>query len=533
MKLIPNLADIDRKTILQAGIPAETLMENAGTRVAEAVLAACKPNQIGVILCGPGNNGGDGFVCARKLHQNGYGNLSVIYTGAAYKAETLSNLEQLMMLPVKMFNAREQLGLTLEQITKADFIVDALFGSGLARPIAGLEAKLIQEINERRQYTLRPGVLAVDIPSGIDGASGQKLGIAVEADATITFAAAKPGLYLYPGKAHAGQVSIVDIGIPPELIAEDESPIRLIDRKTARCWLPSRNPDSHKYSYGHLLVIAGSHHMPGAAVLCAEAAMSSGAGLVTLAAPTQVFEHVPLMPEIIRRPLPDREHIGHHSLPAIQEALASGKYNAVLLGPGLDLQSETVLFVWELLAHLEALNVPVVMDSDALNALSLMNDETYQPKKHRQGKVLGPRFILTPHVGECRRLLQWDKSDVAEDLLKSSRSAQEVWNANVVLKSATTTIATTDGLLWISPTGNPGMATAGSGDVLSGLIAAMAAQLHAQDMPIWQAATLGVYLHGLAGDAAAAERTPHAMRASDITRHLPNAFKVLLAASEA
>lgn len=553
MKLIPNLGEIDRKAVLQAGIPADVLMENAGTHVAEAVRANCKPDKTGLILCGPGNNGGDGFVCARKLHQAGFQKLTVIHTGTTYKNEALLNFEQLMTLPIQTVNAHEQIGLALKQIARADFIVDALFGSGLSRPIEGLEAPLIQAVNALREQK-QTWVLAVDLPSGIDGLNGQKWGTVIQADATVTFAAPKPGLYLFPGKMHAGRVTVADIGIPQSLLEEDESPIRLITPKIARQWLPPRMPDSHKYSYGHLLVIAGSHHMPGAAILSAEAAMHSGVGLVTLAAPSDVFRQVPLMPEIIRLPLPDAEHISYHSLPVLQETLATGKYSAVLLGPGLDLHAETVQFVWELLAHLETLNLPVVVDADGLNALSMINQSPVggpnqpdsanlverdaaetQPQNTQEdtsGLRLGPQFILTPHIGECRRLLKWDKADVAEDLLKSGRTAQEAWNANVVLKSATTVIATTEGLLWLSPTGNPGMATAGSGDVLSGITAALAAQCHAQELPPWQAAALGVYLHGLAGDTAAATLTPYAMHASDITHHLPNAFKVLLNPSE-
>jgi NAD(P)H-hydrate epimerase len=270
-----------------------------------------------------------------------------------------------------------------------------------------------------------------------------------------------------------------------------------------------------------VLVIAGSRQMPGAAVLCSEAAMSAGAGLVTLAAPESVFRQLPLMPEIIRLPLPDAEALGSASVSVIQEALSGGKYNAVVIGPGLGQASETVETVRSLLAWLTEWEWPVVADADALNALS------------REPLTLTSQCILTPHIGECSRLLRQDKTAILADVLQAARQAQERYQAQVVLKSAATVIATqasgqAQSLCWISPTGNPGMATAGSGDVLTGIIGALAAQLHAQSKPVWQAALLGVFLHGLAGDAAATALTSYAMRASDITRHLPQAFKAIL-----
>lgn len=523
MKLIPNLAEIDRKAIQQAGIPASTLMEAAGVQMASTVQTHCRPTQRGLIVCGPGNNGGDGFVCARKLYQAGYHALSVIYTGTTYKNEALANLEQILIgCPIQVTNAREQTELALSQIEQADFIVDALFGSGLSRPITDIEAQLVDSMNKARQKTYPAWILAVDLPSGIDGATGQVLGCAVEADATVTLAASKPGLYLHPGKAHAGTVSIVEIGIPTRLIYEDDSPIRLITLDNARTWLPHRKPDSHKYSHGQVLVIAGSKRMPGAAILCSEAAMSSGAGLVTLAAPASVFEQLPLMPEIIRLPLPDAEVLGVASIPIIQEALASGKYNTVVIGPGLGQAIETADAIRQLLAHFKSLKFPVVVDADGLNALS------------QEPLTLNPQFIITPHIGECGRLVQQDNSSILADVLQAAQHTRERYQAQIVLKSASTVIATLENnkpeqsLCWISPTGNPGMATAGSGDVLTGIIGAMAAQCTAQGYPAWQAALLGVFLHGLAGDAAAAELTPYAMHASAITRYLPQAFKAIL-----
>lgn len=518
MKLIPNLSEIDRQTVLQTGMTAEQLMENAGSQAALTIQQLTEKHQQGVILCGPGNNGGDGFVIARKLYEAGYSELSVIYCGTRYQGEALGNLEKLMLhLPMQLYQAEKQTGLALTRIQEADFIVDALFGSGLSRAVSGVEARLVAASNQRRPAMSGP-VVAVDMPSGVNGATGQVLGMAVQASHTITFAASKPGLHLYPGKGLAGQVSVAEIGIPQRLLDEDDSPAQLIENKQALNWLPERKADSHKYHYGHLLVIAGSETMPGAAVLTSEAATHAGAGLVTLAAPQSVFRQTSLSPEIMRLHLPDERHLGAQSVAAIQAAFERKQYHAVVIGPGLGQAPETVSAFHSLVEWLKGLEIPVIIDADGLNALS------------KSPIRLSEQFMLTPHTGECARLLNTESTAVSSDLLAAAQQASSHFQATVVLKAPATVIATPEPerRLWISPTGNAGMATAGSGDVLSGIIGALAAQRQAQGQATWQAGPLGVYLHGLAGDAAALNLTPYAMRASSITQHLPQAFQILL-----
>jgi ADP-dependent NAD(P)H-hydrate dehydratase / NAD(P)H-hydrate epimerase len=544
MKLIANLAEIDRKATLQAGISPQELMANAGQQVAQAVLKKMTPDKRGVILCGPGNNGGDGFVCTGRLLDAGFQHVSVVYTGVNYRNESLFHLETLLQRPIALINAQQQENLAVNALESADFVVDALFGSGLSREIGGIEARLIQTLNQRRNQITgsAPWVLAVDLPSGIDGANGQCLGIAVEADATLTLAASKPGLYLYPGKTHVGTVTVADIGISPELIDEDDSTLALLDVNTARLCLPKRPADGHKYTFGHVLVLAGSAAMPGAAILCAEAAMSAGAGLVTLATPQAVLAQCRLMPEVMRHPLPDNNHLSLAGVDVFLEFLAAGKFAAIVIGPGLGRHPATVEAVGHLLTILnqpETSTLPVVLDGDALYALG------------EQKSALNAQFILTPHVGECSRLLGMDSQGINANLPDAARTAQETYQATIVLKAASTVVAVPasnqisipankqneSGLLpdnnpsprqWISPFGNAGMATAGSGDVLAGIIAAMAAQRYAQGLSVPLAALVGVALHGLAGDAAAAELTPYALHASQITHYLPKAFPVLL-----
>lgn len=536
MKLIANLSNVDSQTTLQAGISPQQLMEAAGQQVAKAVQAPTQPTQRGVVVCGPGNNGGDGFVCARKLYEAGYTQLTVIYTGTSYQNESLENLEKLLMgLPIEILPAAQKPQQALSRIGEADFIVDALFGSGLSRTIAGLEAQLIEAINAQ-QTQAHCWVLAVDIPSGVHSESGAILGVAVQAAQTVTFAVGKPGLYLYPGRGYAGEVTVADIGIPPRFIEEEPSPYKLIETADARQWLPHRHPDSHKYHYGHVLVIAGSQAMPGAAILCAEAAASGGAGLVTLASVPGVFSQVPCRAEIMRLHLPDAHKLGAASVATIQAALADGRYNTIVIGPGLGRAPETMVAVQTLLDHFKTLHLPVIVDADPLSALA------------EQPMALSEQFILTPHVGECARLLHWENAAVSDNLPQAAQEVRDRYKATVVLKSAATLVAThaqafseTSGepsgeasesqplqSIWISPTGNPGMATAGSGDVLSGIIGALAAQKQAQQQPIWQAAPLGVYVHGRAGDSAAQHRTVYALRASDITQHIPDAFQAIL-----
>lgn len=529
MKLIANLANVDRQTTLQTGISAAQLMENAGTQVALRVQNSMAPQKHGVVVCGPGNNGGDGFVCARKLYESGYRNIRVIYTGKQYQNESLENLESLLSnFPMTVTDARAHLAQALAEISQADFVVDALFGSGLNRNIEGLEAALIEAINQRSQADTG-WVLAVDMPSGIDSTSGAILGVAVKANQTITFAVGKPGLYLHPGKSHAGSIQVADIGIPTRLLAEEPSPYRLIDVNQARSWLTPRQPDSHKYHYGHVLVIAGSQTMPGAAVLCAEAAASCGAGLVTLASVPSVFQQVPCAPEIMRLPLPDLQQLGPASEAILSAELSTGRFDSVIIGPGLGRSPETVCAVQALLTLLKDTGLPVIVDADALFALS------------RQAIPLSDQAILTPHVGECANLLGWETGAVHHNLLQAAQAVRERFQASVVLKAATTVIAPAlppgsleqEQPLYLSPTGNPGMATAGCGDVLSGVIGGLVGQRHAQKHSIWPAAPLGVYLHGLAGDQAAQWRTCHALRASDVTQALPAGFRLILGETNA
>ncbi|MGE0199638.1 MAG: NAD(P)H-hydrate dehydratase, partial [Candidatus Melainabacteria bacterium] len=364
------------------------------------------------------------------------------------------------------------------------------------------------------------------IPSGIDGRTGNILGIAVQANETVTFATGKPGLYLADGRDATGEISVVDIGIPVQLIAEDDGLTCLMDTAMAAKALPERRPNSHKYTYGHVLVVAGSHAMPGAGRLVSEAALQSGCGLVTLAAPPQVLQSVGLLPEILHAPL--TANPAGHSQPAALEALLNdtermAKVSVVAIGPGLGKDDDTAACLQLLLTHTAMAGKVLIVDADALHLLAAKP----VPTKERTPAAL----ILTPHLGEARALLS---GNLPADLITTATTIAQRYEAIAVLKTAGTITAGPGGRTIINPTGNPGMATAGSGDVLTGILSGLLAQTVASGAVtperLFSTVALGVYLHGLAGDAAADETTPYCLIASDITAGLPQAFEAVLSA---
>lgn len=516
MKCIANMSAIDARAQSEWGILGLTLMESAGHHVALRVkaraLALEKPRPVVTILCGKGNNGGDGFVCARHLAESDLFDVSVVLSHApsALRGDALAQFQSLPSETLRVMSA-EDMGAVEALLEQSDCLVDALFGSGLSREITGVERTLIELMNA----SPAPCV-SVDLPSGIDGATGAVLGVAVKADETVTFAAPKPGLYWHPGKDYAGRVWVVDIGIPPALIDADPSKLNVITPQWVNANLPRRAGTAHKYSVGSVLVIAGSKAMPGAAVMTASSALKAGAGVVKLATSAGAFGPMALPPEIMHLALPDNDWggIGPNALSPLEEALSAA--SVVVVGPGLGQHPKTVAFLSSLFWRLKTLpNACVVVDADALNALAIL------PQHHR----LNPRFILTPHLGEAARLLNQPKEALEADLPKACWALAEKFKATVVLKSATSCVASGPDQLWINPTGNPGMATAGSGDVLAGLIAGF----YAQGLAAESAACVGTYLHGLAGDHGAQALTQYCLTATDILRFLPEALKDVMA----
>jgi ADP-dependent NAD(P)H-hydrate dehydratase / NAD(P)H-hydrate epimerase len=488
---------IERIAIEEMGIPAAKLMERAGRAVADAASGLAGQDGRVVVVCGGGNNGGDGFVAARLLQKEGRGVLAIGLgkpdrgtpeSIAAWKAAEEAGVPVAGLAALRDFPVRP-----------GDLVVDAILGTGLDRAPEGPLAEAIEAIGALRDRGAR--VLAVDIPSGLSTDTGHVLGTAVRADATVTFAFAKIGLELQPGADLAGEVTVVDIGIPPSAADRIPASCELLDEAAARALVPRRDREAHKGIAGRLLVVAGSPGKTGAAHLALEGALRGGVGLVTLAARADVLG--PAMqgrPEAMCTTLPGTGAIGRADVPALQSAAAA--VDAVVIGPGIPRGPETAPAIRGLL---DRHPVPTVLDADAVNALA-----------DHPGlvTVIGhdAPIILTPHPGEMARLVGGSIDDVQADRVAIARRKSQEWGAIVVLKGARTVVADPDGPAAIIPTGNPGMATGGTGDVLAGLIGA----LLAGGLRPREAARAAAWVHGRAGDIAAARHGERGMLALDL-----------------
>ncbi|MCR4402101.1 MAG: NAD(P)H-hydrate dehydratase [Firmicutes bacterium] len=503
-----GMREIDRKAIEEVGIPGTVLMENAGRAVADAVkrLLEGTPGRRVCIVAGKGNNGGDGFVAARHL-VNSQVRVKTFLVGKADEVggDAKVNLDVLRRMGVDV----EEIGpddvhRVRVAASVSDVVVDAIFGTGFKGEPGGYVAQVIDAINESG----RP-VVAVDVPSGLDASTGKVSASCVKARCTVTFGLPKIGLLLYPGASYAGELVVADIGIPRTFLADERLKLNLSTADDVRRCLPVRDPDSHKGSFGKVLVVAGSQGMAGAATLTSLAALRSGAGLVTLAVPKSLQDIVhSRFTEVITRALPETES-GSVSLQA--QALLDGilrGVEALAIGPGLSMHSETAQLVRNVVM---TTSVPAVIDADGLNAVA------QDPGTLRTSKA---PVVLTPHPGEMARLTGLSVHEIKRDRLAVAMKAAAQWGKVVVLKGARTVIADPSGEAYINPTGNSGMATAGSGDVLTGLIAG----LLAQGMSALAAAVLGTYVHGLAGDIAAARRGEMGMIAGDILECVPEAL---------
>jgi hydroxyethylthiazole kinase-like uncharacterized protein yjeF len=504
-----QMQELDRLASSQYKIPTAQLMERAGEQLLAAVRAQFETltGKRIMIVAGKGNNGGDGLVLARLLRQHP----CTVDTYLAVDESALNGLalDQWQRLRQAGGRIADQAGWTTEQVRKAatdaDLVVDALLGTGLTKPVDGVYAELIGAMNEAGTP-----VLSVDLPSGINADTGAVMGVAVTAALTVTFALPKLGLLLHPGAARAGRVIIGDIGIPQAAVDQLALTVELITPDTTRRALTPRAPGQHKGDFGHLLVIAGSEGKMGAAAMCALGALRAGVGLVTVATPRSQNAIIQtLVMEAMSAPL--AESSSHTLAEAARPdllRLAAGK-RAVALGPGLSLHPETQALVRALAPQLPC---SLVIDADGLNAIAGHETATVT----RQEPT-----VLTPHPGEMARLLGSTVGRVEVDRPAAARETARRYRAWVVLKGAHTLLADPDGRLWINTTGNPGMATGGTGDVLTGVLGA----LLAQSLSLPNAATAAIYLHGLAGDLAARQTGEVGMIARDLIAHLPAAFR--------
>ena len=509
MKIVTSqqIKNIDRRAIKDFGIPGTVLMENAAAAVMTAMekyFDGLEGVKVG-ILCGKGNNGGDGLALARRLRIGGVPvRVALLASFAAIKGEAKVNLSILRKMDVEIMQNASTRSLA-DIIAWSDILVDALIGVGLSSPLKGTYAQAVEMIN-----ISGVPVVAVDIPTGIDADTGAVMGAAVKADLTVTMAFLKRGLVLYPGAGYAGTVRIADIGIPSEVAEKEHLSVSLLNKDAVWGVISSRSPDAHKGEFGHLMVVAGSPGKSGAAIMAAKGALRAGAGLVSVATPHSL---APIIQAQVAEAMcvPSAESIegtlGIGSEEELLKALATK--SACAIGPGLSTHYETVQAVRNLIQHL---TIPTVIDADGLNSLVGFTDIL---------KRIKAPVVLTPHPGEMGRLVGISSHDVQKDRIAIASEFARKYNVTVVLKGAGTVIATPRGWVFINSTGNPGMASGGTGDVLTGMIGS----LLAQGYTTYQAACLGVYLHGLAGDLAAREKGEASMIAGDVIEKIPQAFK--------
>jgi NAD(P)H-hydrate epimerase len=468
----------DRHAIEEVGLPSRLLMENAGRGVASAVLSYFPSVRRPLVICGPGNNGGDGFVVARVLREwDGRIRPSVRVFGDRKRMseETSVNLDLLVRSGVEVGFGGAKDDLEAE-LSRADLGIDAVFGVGLTRPVEGDLAKAFVSVSERSIP-----IVALDVPSGISSDTGVAPGAEMRADLVVTLGLPKLGLAVRPFEA---EILVADIGLPAESIAAADIRQRVPTAGTVRSRLPSRPLGAHKGTFGHVLVVAGSPGKTGAACLSAEGAVRGGAGLVTAVAPCALHSILEeKLTEAMTLPVGEGadDHFRDDHAPALEREAAAR--DALVVGPGLGTRPETVRMVERLLA---AARVPAVVDADALNAFEGRPESLRGP---------GPR-VLTPHPGEMARLVGRSTGEVQGDRVGAARELAQRSRAVVVLKGARTVISTPEGDVWVNPTGGPGLASGGSGDVLSGLLGALLAQ---QREPV-DSALAGTYLHGLAGE---------------------------------
>jgi len=519
MKIVTaaEMRAIDRATSERFGVPSLTLMENAGSAVAEIVDRCWHPEQKIVVVCGKGNNGGDGFVVARLLHAKGKrvqvvlladpselkGDAAVMYSGLPLAATIVRSSEELNRDPVRL-------------LLSADIFVDAILGTGFKPPVTGLYAEAIAILNANKGK-----VIAVDIPSGADAdAMAPQQGTIVRADEIVTFTAPRPAHVF--GQLTKGPSYVADIGSPDEAIASSLH-LNVIHPRDFAAFTASRPAESNKGNYGHVLILGGSVGKAGSVAMAGMAALRAGAGLSTVATAKSALPTVAgYYPELMTEPLAETDSgtIATRAEAPIEELLKGMTVAAI--GPGISRHDQTATLVRSLVAHEK---IPMVVDADGLNAFEGRTDELSGKSK---------TMVITPHPGEMARLAGLSTTDVQKDRLGVARKFAREHELIVVLKGNRTLVVQPNGEAWVNTTGNPGMSTGGTGDILTGMVAAMLAQEKRAQNP--QTALLAVcaavYLHGLAGDVMREQVGEQSLVATDLLRGLPGAFERARAMAE-
>jgi len=499
-----EMAELDRQTIHELGVPGRVLMEVAGRAVARACLCDLpRAKSRVVIACGPGNNGGDGYVTARALAEAGHEPLVFVFaerrriTGDALAA--LGTLEKSANTRITFVEDARALATFATLVEGAALVVDALFGTGLSKDVRGTLGDAIDVINERAAR-----VIAVDIPSGIHADTGAVLGRAVRATRTVTFGFAKRGHYLYPGAGQRGELTVEDIGIPEALAAKLNVLGRVIDRNDIATLTPVRAPDAHKGNFGTLLIVGGCPETPGAALLAAAGALRSGVGLVRWATDRATLATAPTRPADLMLLLRDEDE----SSDAFATRILTSA-SAVVIGPGY---STAAARLDDLGALLSQARVPLCLDADALNLLAAHPD---------LWALAQTPLVVTPHPKEMARLTGREVAAIQNDRFAAATELAAAHGCITVLKGAGTVIAGPDGRVAVASTGNPGLAKGGTGDVLAGLIGG----LLAQGLEPVRAAELGVLVHGAAGDEAARQSGQAGLTASAVAEAIGDVWR--------
>lgn len=540
MKIVTSaeMREIDRITSEKFGVPSLTLMENAGSAVAEFALRAYPAAKSFGVICGKGNNGGDGFVVARKLQQAGREvRVLLLGDGKELRGDAAANYGALLGkpksspfrkqrekggAPSRSSFARLEIfeGLKLpgaQSVFQCDVLIDAILGTGFRPPVSGVYAEAIAKVN-----AASAPVISVDIPSGADAdVMGEQTGAVARADAIVTFTAPRPA-HIF-GNLATGPTIVAAIGSPDKAI-QSSLGLNLITAKEVAALIGPRPRDSNKGMYGHVLVAGGSLGKAGAAAMAGFSALRAGAGLVTVATPTSVLPTVAgFHPELMTEPLAETD-AGTISLQALKALERVAEKKTVLaIGPGISRHEETAKLVREIVQGSE---ISIVLDADGLNAFGgdteALNRKERNGRKGNAEQTHRPTLVLTPHPGEMARLTGMSTQAIQRDRINVARSFAKEHGVILVLKGDRTIAANTDGEAWVNPTGNPGMATGGTGDILTGIIAGMIAQNSRRG---FEAVLTAVYLHGLAGDIARDHVGEHSLVATDLVRTLPEAFQ--------
>ena len=499
---------VDKAASEIGGIPSIVLMENAAIACVNELkkdFGELTGKRIAV-FCGKGNNGGDGFAIARHLH-NMYAEVSVYHVcGNEFKGDAKINFDIIKKMNVNIDVVSDTENLKYI-IRSNDIIIDAIYGTGIHGTVGGISYDVINEINENSKYTM-----AVDVPSGINSDSGEICGICIRADKTVTFAAYKVGMLMFPAADYTGKVTVADISIPDYILEGQSININVTDEEFVRANFPVRENNSQKGDYGKVLVIAGSVGMTGAAYLSSQSAVTAGSGLVTLAIPAGLNGAMEAKTtEVMTLPVEDIN--GHISSDAAEKILErTDRADAVLIGPGLGRSSDAARVLKSVLSHSK---VPVIIDADGINAASrdmdILSDCTCP-------------VIFTPHAVEMSRLTGLDRDYIEENRLVASKEFAEEYGVTVILKGHHTIVTASDGEQYINITGNPGLATGGSGDVLAGITASLAAR----GINETAAAAMAVYIHGKAGDIAKDKYGMESVTASLVMESIPDALRQIL-----